>query len=255
MADPKAIFEDDDASKTKGDVLDAQPACLKCGQIHRMMKCCTRCHSAYYCSRPCFVQHWPIHKHSCHPKERISEEITHCETEVLEMQEKKTLYKIVQRDKALTASSPRINFQKAADALSDKKPDKAQVQEPENDAILPGQEITLRYNKEKHKFKVCDAWEAQTIFRKMSSFLSCIPDNMRVIHKGKQLSVDTVRSAVSRGAVFQVLGEKMENEEGLVTKDVELLMQQMGLERNTAVKALRQSKGVLIDAIMTVGNK
>ena len=78
---------------------------------------------------------------------------------------------------------------------------------------------------------------------------------MRLIHKGKQLSVDTVRSAVSQGAVFQVLGEKMEDAEGLVLKDIELLMQQMGLERNEAIRALRSSKGDLIDAMMAIGNK
>ena len=78
---------------------------------------------------------------------------------------------------------------------------------------------------------------------------------MRLIHKGKQLSVDTVRSAVSQGAVFQVLGEKMEDAEGLVPKDIEVLMLQMGVERNVAVRALKSSKGDLIDAMMAIGNK
>ena len=78
---------------------------------------------------------------------------------------------------------------------------------------------------------------------------------MRLIHKGKQLSMDTVRSAVSQGAVFQVLGEKMEDAEGLVPKDIEVLMLQMGVERNVAVRALKSSKGDLIDAMMAIGNK
>ena len=125
-----------------------------------------------------------------------------------------------------------------------------------NDADdLPGQEILLRYNKQKHRLKICDAWDAQTVFHKIATFLSCLPDRMRVIHKGKQLSVDTVRSVVSPGAVFQVLGEKMEDAEGLVARDIEVLMQQMGLERNAAIRALKSSKGDLVDAMMVIGNK
>ena len=125
----------------------------------------------------------------------------------------------------------------------------------ESEENLTGVEINLRYSKQKHKFKVCDAWSGGTIFSRIAAFVSCLPEKMKIIHKGKQLSRDTVRSVVSPGAVFQVIGEKMEDADGLVPRDIEVLMQQMGVERNVAVKALKKSDGDLIDAMMAIGNK
>ena len=69
---------------------------------------------------------------------------------------------------------------------------------------LPGQEVTLRYLKEKHKFKICDIWTPKSIFARVSAFLSCIEGTMRIIHKGKQLKEDNILSAIHKGAVWQV---------------------------------------------------
>ncbi|XP_076449395.1 uncharacterized protein LOC143285848 [Babylonia areolata] len=267
MASDKAIFDDDDCddnNNTAPDsvLLDSQPSCLKCGQMQRMMKCCTRCHAAFYCSKTCFAKHWPLHKKNCQPQSKSQEQV---ERESGEGD--RTVYRVIQHIKP--TARPVINFQKAANDLTTtaaaaspkqetkpQPPKNSDSSDPEpNDAMLPGVDVTVRYNKQKHKFKVCDAWDSPTIFSKLSSFLACLPDNMRVIHKGKQLGADSIRSAVGSGAVFQVLGERMEDASGLVPKDIDVLMRQMGVERNVAVRALRQCGGDLIDAMMVVGNK
>ncbi|KAL8607505.1 hypothetical protein ACOMHN_004475 [Nucella lapillus] len=272
MADPKAIFDDDcDTTLPARDLLESHPACLKCGQIQRMMKCCTKCHSAFYCSKTCFAQHWPVHKKTCQqhkPTPEPSQQQSNGDCGDCS----KTRYRVIQRHK--TTDVPlAVNFQKAADVLASKPTtDSAESpklstssnlctpaeedRQPHHDPNkLPGVEITLRYNHQKHKFKVCDAWDGETILKKISTFLSCLPLTMRIIHKGRQLRADSVRSGACASAVWQVLGEAMEDASGLEAFDIEVVMKQMGAERNVAVRALKKCGGDLIDAMMELGNK
>ncbi|KAK7498733.1 hypothetical protein BaRGS_00010110 [Batillaria attramentaria] len=209
MADPKAIFEDSDEDSGNSSALETQPACLKCGQVQRMMKCCTRCRKAFYCGSG---------------------------------EDPEIAYQILRHQKLDSSKE-------TEEDTKDNQPEKKPVHD------LPGVEIVLRFNKQKQKFKICGCWTGETIFEKLSDFLSVLPKTMKVIHKGKQLTIETVRSVVSPGAVMQVVGEPMESAEGLEMKDIEVLMAQMSVERNVAVRALRQSGGDLIDAMMTIGNK
>jgi NACalpha-BTF3-like transcription factor len=54
-------------------------------------------------------------------------------------------------------------------------------------------------------------------------------------------------------SVFLAFGEVAESEDGLEAKDIELIMKQLSVERNVAIKALRKTNS-LIDAIFEIGN-
>ena len=104
-----------------------------------------------------------------------------------------------------------FSFQKAADELAAKckLSEKETIQKQETQSVdeghsLPGVSINLRFNKQKLKFKVVDVWTGDTILTKISNFVSCLKDNMKVIHKGKQLNSESIREVISPGAVFQV---------------------------------------------------
>jgi NACalpha-BTF3-like transcription factor len=53
---------------------------------------------------------------------------------------------------------------------------------------------------------------------------------------------------------FLGIGEQNEDETDINTKDIQCLMRQMKVDRNTAVKALKLHSNT-IDAILSLGNK
>lgn len=67
------------------------------------------------------------------------------------------------------------------------------------------------------------------------------------------MTKDNISSFIADGAVFQAFGEEAEDETGLDIRDIEVLMDQLTVERNVAVKALRKT-GDLIDAILYVSD-
>lgn len=115
--------------------------------------------------------------------------------------------------------------------------------------------IVLKFMKEKKKLIVQQDWEGEVIIKKISDFLMIVPNTMRLICKGRQLSYATVREVISPGVVMQVIGEKLQDASGLNLKDVEVMMTQMKLTWNEAVGALRLTNGDLIDAMVLAGNK
>lgn len=54
-------------------------------------------------------------------------------------------------------------------------------------------------------------------------------------------------------ALFLAFGEVSESEEGLENTDIDLIVKQLDVERNLAVKVLRKTGNVL-DAILEIGN-
>ena len=69
------------------------------------------------------------------------------------------------------------------------------------------------------------------------------------------MTADIVCSYVKNKAIFQAIGEVSENEDGLETGHIDCIMSRTGVERNDAVKALRETQGDVIDAILYLGNK
>lgn len=85
--------------------------------------------------------------------------------------------------------------------------------------------------------------------------MKIIPEKLRLICCGKQITAENLLWAVNRSKpVFLAIGEKAENEDGLDAEDISVIMKQLTVERNVAVRALRQTSD-LVDAILLIANK
>lgn len=119
----------------------------------------------------------------------------------------------------------------------------------------PSISIKIKANKEKHKLNVNTHWSGEDAL-KIISFTTHIPlERMKLITKGQIVSAKSFWSFAEEKSLFQAIGEKAEDEKGVLSSDVDLIMKQMSVERNQAVKALRQSSGNVVDAIINLGNK
>ena len=65
---PTKTTESKTAKKGKGKGA-APPAdthrCFHCQSESAKMMCCSQCHLAWYCARPCQKKHWKLHKKAC----------------------------------------------------------------------------------------------------------------------------------------------------------------------------------------------
>ena len=125
---------------------------------------------------------------------------------------------------------------------------------PKLDSSQPYTEIVVRANKGKQTISIQDSWNGEDIFKLLSFKLSMPLEKVKIIHKGKVMTQDNIKSNISRKSVFQVLGEQAANEDGLNKHDIELMMKQLNVGRNEAVLALRKS-GDVIDAMLQLGDK
>ena len=120
---------------------------------------------------------------------------------------------------------------------------------PEFDETKPYSKVVFKCNKQKHELKLQDSWSGSEMWKFLSHSLKVPLENLKVIHKGKKLSEETIAETVKDKAVYQVIGEQAESEDGLDKRDIVLMMKQLGVDRNSAVRALKQS-GDLIDAML-----
>lgn len=122
------------------------------------------------------------------------------------------------------------------------------------DSIRDPVTITVKTSKQKHRVTL-DRQSTGTSLMADISRAACIPlEQMKLIHKGKLMNPDNIHESLKDRAVFQAIGEVAENEEGLSGKDITCVMDQMKVDRNTAIKALRNTRNA-IDAILYLGNK
>lgn len=115
--------------------------------------------------------------------------------------------------------------------------------------LEPVTSITVKCNKDKHKLVMQNSWTGVEIYKFLSYALSIPLEKVKVIHKGRVLSRETICETVKDKAVYQVIGEVAESEEDLDQRDISVMMTQMGLDRKAAVQALKK-KGDLIDALL-----
>jgi hypothetical protein len=92
-------------------------------------------------------------------------------------------------------------------------------------------------------------------FNLIANYLRIPSDRLKLIHKGKRYTNETWKDLILvSNMVFLSIGEQNEDETDVNIKDVECLITQMKIDRNTAVKALKLHPNV-IDAILYLGNK
>lgn len=113
--------------------------------------------------------------------------------------------------------------------------------------------IYIKYAKEKHKIQMgipCSGLEAFNAFSQVTR----VPvEKLKLIQKGKLQTVENITENLKNNALFFAIGEMAENEDGLDAMDIEIIMKQLSVDRNVAIKALRKT-GCLLDAIFELGN-
>ena len=157
-----------------------------------------------------------------------------------------------------------INFEAAFGLLRAKSEVKAREEYPEcqNTASTFQQDhvtnsfatITVKYQNEKYKIELQENMEGQQIMELIVDKIHIPLEKLTLVHKGKKVNSENFKSFLRDKAVFMAIGEKAENEEGLNKDDIKVLMKQLSVERNVAVKALRET-GDVVDAILHISEK
>ncbi|XP_078483989.1 zinc finger protein (MYND)-8 [Ciona intestinalis] len=194
-------------------------SCVVCNTLNKVMKRCTRCRNAFYCSRSCQIKHWPEHKNLCQ----------------------------------VFSSDSCNNVEKSSN--NDKLPLKTE-------SLLTtcvetcGRTISVHCNHVKHKLFIPSTLQAKEIIELISKTVHILPSKIKLIAKGIVVTEQTVEDVlfVKKIKVIMAVGEVSENEDGLHTGDIEMIMEQLSVSRNVAVKGLRFSNGNLVDAILHIGN-
>ncbi len=92
-------------------------------------------------------------------------------------------------------------------------------------------------------------------FDLIANHIHIASDRLKLIHKGKRYTKENWHDLVLLPAMtFLSIGEQNEDETGVNAKDVECLIHQLKVDRNTAIKALKLHPNI-IDAILYLGNK
>ncbi|XP_021371236.1 uncharacterized protein LOC110461852 isoform X2 [Mizuhopecten yessoensis] len=125
---------------------------------------------------------------------------------------------------------------------------------PTPDLSQPYDQIIVKGNRDKQTVVIQGSWSGEDIFKVIASAVKIPMNKLKVIHKGKVMTSESIRSAIRPKAVFQVIGERAEDEDGLDKRDIEIMMAQLHVDRNEAILALKK-KGDVIDALLHVGSK
>lgn len=113
--------------------------------------------------------------------------------------------------------------------------------------------IVIKHNKAKHELCVQTTDNGKAILQVISDSVSIPVSKLKLVHKGKMATCDNIRDILYNKALFLAFGEISESEDGLEKADVDLIVKQLGVERNLAVRVLRRTGNVL-DAIIEIGN-
>lgn len=117
--------------------------------------------------------------------------------------------------------------------------------------------ITIKYgNTTYHMHLNNDANLSKTEqFDLIANHIRISSDHLKLICKGKRYTKENWHDLnLTSNMTFLSIGEQTEDETGVDTKDIECIMKQMNVDRNTAVKALKLYPDT-IDAILYLGNK
>jgi NACalpha-BTF3-like transcription factor len=92
-------------------------------------------------------------------------------------------------------------------------------------------------------------------FNLIASHIHIPSDHLKLIYKGKRYTKDNWQDlTLTSNMNFLSIGEQNEDETNVDSKDVECIMLQLKVDRNTAVRALKLHPNI-IDAILYLGNK
>ena len=114
--------------------------------------------------------------------------------------------------------------------------------------------ISVKANKSKSAVDLYDSWSSEQMMNAISDAVQIPQDKLKLVCRGKLITADNVKEVAKPKALFQAIGEKAESEAGLVTSDIDVIMSQLSVERNVAIRALRET-GDVVDAMLRISNK
>ena len=132
-------------------------------------------------------------------------------------------------------------------------PSSQESNETENVVEKETVKIVIKHNKVKHELTISISDNGNSILQVISDSVSIPTSNLKLIHKGKIARSDNIKEMLFDNALFLAVGEISESEEGLERRDIDLIVEQLGIDRNLAIRTLRKTGNVL-DAIIEIGN-
>ena len=123
----------------------------------------------------------------------------------------------------------------------------------ENSAEMETFKIVIKHNKVKQELTVSKSDNGNSILQVISDSVSIPKSKLKLIHKVKIVTNNNIKEMLFDEALFLAFGEISESEEGLESVDIDLIVGQLGIDRNLAIRTLRKTDNVL-DAIIEIGN-
>jgi hypothetical protein len=92
-------------------------------------------------------------------------------------------------------------------------------------------------------------------FHIIANHIHISSDRLKLIYKGKRYTKENWHDLILLpNMIFLSIGEQNEDETDINPKDIDCVIHQMKVDRNTAIKALKLYPNI-IDAILYLGNK
>ncbi|KAH3835139.1 uncharacterized protein LOC127878930 [Dreissena polymorpha] len=231
--------------------------CHVCKTQLNVMKRCSRCRNVLYCSRECQTKDWSVHKTVCYPIS-VAQQIP---VEKRTQPDKSIFDDLENSSTASYHHPPLVNFSLAVknknnNPVTTNPGGKCYLHDNEYHTDVPvvSEEepfalITVKYNKDKRSLNVQLSWTGEALYKYFAHSLHIPLENLKIIHKGKIMSRENIIETVKNKAVYQVFGEAAENEDDVDQRDIAVMMEQTGMDRNRVVRVLKK-KGDLIDALL-----
>ncbi|KAI9103813.1 hypothetical protein DFS34DRAFT_299929 [Phlyctochytrium arcticum] len=109
--------------------------------------------------------------------------------------------------------------------------------------------IDIKLKHVKETIRITAATDARIAELAFSNF-RIPPQNLKLICGGRRMSEDANVAQLTPGSTVLILGTPEEDPTGCHPKDITVLMNQMGVDKNTAIKALRRNSFDLVDAML-----
>ena len=111
-------------------------------------------------------------------------------------------------------------------------PSSQESNKTENVAEKETVKIVIKHNKVKHELTISISDNGDSILQVISDSVSIPISKLKLVHKGKIATSDNIKEMLLNRALFLAFGEISESEEGLEKRDIDLIVEQLDVDRN-----------------------